>query len=288
MKNRALKKDVTLFKIKKISGYKTLPEDKDIIIKHICSYPTNNIDSMSFSSSMINSVKSSGYTFAPIGSINNMLNILVENPRYDFAKVLIWLEEHIGFKSIFQNNIHEDASISTNAVIGEYVQIGSGTIVEPGVIIYDNVSIGSNCVIKANAVIGNSGFGVAQHSGDLIKIPHIGGVQIEECVEIGSLSTINRGTLGLTKICSGTKIDDHVHIAHNCRIGPNNIITAGVTIGGSVFTEDSVWLGLGASVHQKVRIGSNAVIGLGSNVFVDVISNTTVAGYPAKRIPKLT
>lgn len=118
------------------------------------------------------------------------------------------------------------------------------------------------------------------------RFPHIGGVRIGANVEIGSNTCIDRGAIGDTVIGDGTKIDNHVHVAHNVRIGRDCIIVAGAVIGGSAVLGDRVFVGINASIKNKVRIGDDAVIGMGAVVTKDVPAGETWVGNPARKMEK--
>ena len=134
-----------------------------------------------------------------------------------------------------------------------------------------------------SVVIGGSGFGfVKDEDGTWLEIPHVGGVVIGNNVRIGSNCCIDRGTIEDTVIGDGTKIDNLVHIAHNCKIGKNCIICAGVTFCGSVTVEDDVWLAPGTLIKEGVTIGKGAKTGLGAVVVKDVTAGALVYGNPAK------
>jgi len=134
---------------------------------------------------------------------------------------------------------------------------------------------------------GGQGFGFARtEEGKLLRFPHIGGIIIGEGVEIGSNVCIDRGALGDTVIGVGTKIDNHVHIAHNVIVGKHCHIVAHTTIGGSTEIGDYCWIGMGAQIRNKVKIGTNVTIGMGAIVVSDVKDNAIVAGNPAKVIGK--
>lgn len=133
-----------------------------------------------------------------------------------------------------------------------------------------------------HVVIGGEGFGFYKGQ----RVPHIGGVTIGQDVEIGSGTCIDRGTLGDTIIGDRTKIDNLVHLAHNCVIGKDCMIVAHATICGSVIIEDGVWVGAGATILQKLRIGKGAVIGAGAVVTKDVPAGATVVGNPARILSK--
>ncbi|MDB3894465.1 hypothetical protein N9324_00125 [Candidatus Pelagibacter sp.] len=285
MIDRILKKPITIDKIKIACKLPIKSDDNTFVIDRVSQLSSKAEKSLKFSMKL-SKYHNKGFTFVPIDSPNHPNLIVVNNPKFYFARTLDWLKNKIGFVEIFKNNISNSSVIHSSAKISKNVIIGDNTIIGAGVVIYDNVSIGKNCIVEANSVIGNPGFGIIREGPVIQKMPQIGGVEIEDFVHIGALTTINRGTLGLTKIGLETKIDDHVHIAHNCNIGKRNIITAGVKLGGSIIIQDNVWLGLGSNLHQKIIINSDVTIGLGANIFFDVDSNATMAGFPSKKIPK--
>lgn len=167
------------------------------------------------------------------------------------------------------------------------VRIGDNCIIQSGARIYRNVVIGDNVTIKANSVIGSHGFGVEKDKdGKTYMIPHIGGVVIEDNVQIGALTTVCSGTINPTVIGEHTKIDDHVHIGHNVKIGKSVIVTACAEICRSDI-DDEVWIGPNSSIIQGVKIGKKALIGIGSVVTKDIAAGSVVAGNPAENIETL-
>lgn len=163
------------------------------------------------------------------------------------------------------------------------ISIGPGTVVGQNVSFVGRVRIGENCRIKSGAVIGEKGFAWGfTEDGFPVAIEHLGGVWIGDNVEIGSCSTVLRGTVDDTIIMDNAKIDDHVHIAHNCLIGRGTIITACSELSGSVKVGEFCWLGPNCSIKNKVKIGDKALIGIGSVVISDVGELEVVAGNPAR------
>jgi UDP-3-O-[3-hydroxymyristoyl] glucosamine N-acyltransferase len=196
--------------------------------------------------------------------------------------------------------IGEGVSIGPFAVIGPRSRIGARTVVLPhvtigadvtvgeqglifsGVRIGDRVSIGARAIIHYNAVIGSDGFSFLPTPGAIPPRVHsLGKILIGDDVEIGAASTIARATLESTQIADGTKIDNHVHIAHNVKIGRGCLICGMAGISGSVTIGDHVMLGGGAGIADHVTIGSNATVAAGSGVGMDVDAGQTVSGYPA-------
>lgn len=144
-------------------------------------------------------------------------------------------------------------------------------------------------VSGTNNSIGGQGFGYARaEDGSLVAILHLGDIEIGNNVEIHSNVCIDRATKDgeFTEIGDGTKIDNLVHIAHNCKIGKHNLICAGAIIGGSVVTGDRCFIGIGAMIKNKVRIGNDVTIGAGAVVLKDVPDGWTVVGNPARKLQK--
>lgn len=186
--------------------------------------------------------------------------------------------------------IDTGASIGKNVYIGPYTVIGKATIgdncfIDSNVRIYDDVSIGHDCSIKAGAVLGGEGFGFeTDEDGNKFRFPQIGHLIIGNYVEIGANTCIDKGALSDTIIGDYTKINNLCHVAHNNRIGKNVAITGCVNVSGSNIIEDNVWIAPNASIVGYVRIGENAVVGMGAVVVKDIPSNEVWVGNPAKKI----
>ena len=158
--------------------------------------------------------------------------------------------------------VGEGAQILSGARIGANVSIGKNSVVHANCIIYDDVSIGSRCVIHAGVVIGADGFGfVRDGENGYVKFPQIGTVVIEDDVEIGANTCIDRGALGETRIGAGTKIDNLVQIAHNVRVGKRVVIAAQTGISGSTVIEDDCVIGGQVGMGDHAVVKSGAVIG---------------------------
>lgn len=202
--------------------------------------------------------------------------ILTPQPRLAFMKVanqfFSWRKIHSG--------IHPTAIIFPRVKIHPSAYIGPHCVIS-------NTEIGKRVIINAGTIIGTEGFGyMPDENGELVQFPHIGSVIIEDDVEIGANVCIDRGALGNTIIGRGTKIDNLVHVAHNVKIGKNCQIICQVGIGGSVEIGDNCFVGIGASIRNQKKIGNNVFIGMGAVVVKDVPDNMTVAGNPARPIPK--
>lgn len=167
------------------------------------------------------------------------------------------------FVTIGENSyIGEGCEIGDGVRIGKNVIIKKFTVIHPNCVIYDNVEIGDYCVIHAGTIIGADGFGyVRDENGEYHQFPQIGTVVIEDNVEIGANSCIDRGSLGETRIGSGTKIDNMVQIAHNVRIGKRVVIAAQTGISGSTVIEDDCVIGGQVGMGDHARVQSGAIIG---------------------------
>jgi len=164
--------------------------------------------------------------------------------------------------------------------IGRDVLIDEDSILYPNVCIYRKCIIGKRVILHAGVVVGGDGFGYANPGVDNQKIPQVGSVQIDDDVEVGANSTIDRGTLGKTWIQRGAKIDNLVQIAHNVVIGENSIIVAQVGISGSTRLGKSVIIGGQAGLVGHIAIGDHVMIGAQSGVHEDVSSGMTISGSP--------
>ena len=222
---------------------------------------------------------------------NPLLNlIIVDNPRNYFRMVV----EHF-FISKGKPIIQKTAIIDNNCCIGKNVSIGHHTVIEKNTsigcdtqighntVILEGSIIGNNVVIGSNTTIGGTGFGYDKDlDGRYSLIPHIGNVVIEDNVEIGNNTAIDRGVLGSTLIRRNAKIDNLVHIAHGVEIGENTLIIANSMISGSTIIGNNVWIAPSVSVIENIKINNGAFIGIGSVIVKNIKENARVFGNPAK------
>ena len=215
---------------------------------------------------------------------------------YPFAEFDLPDETLQDFNKI--KKIYPEVKCGINVLIGENVKIGKNTFIASNSIIESNVRIGEKCVIGSFVTIRNSlisnnvhiqdgskigikGFGFIPNKNKNIRTPHIGKVILEEGVEIGSNSTIDRGSLSDTIIGKNTFLDNQVHVAHNVKIGKNCMIAGQVGFAGSCTLGDNVVIGGQAGISGHLVIGNNVKIGGGSGVINDIADNEQVMGYPA-------
>jgi len=234
--------------------------------------------------------------------------IEVENPRLALAKAMevLYKRERIGPGIEEGAHVAETARvapsshIATLAYIGDDTRVGDRTVIYPFAYIGPDAEIGSDCVIHpnvticsgvilgdrvvvhANAVLGSDGFGYARDGVGHRKIPQVGTVVVEDDVEIGANTAIDRATMGRTRIGRGTKIDNLVHIAHNVTIGSNCLVVAQAGIAGSTEIGENVLIGGQAGLVHHIKIGSRAFIGAQAGVTRSFPADSKISGYPAR------
>lgn len=180
--------------------------------------------------------------------------------------------------------IGELCVIGAHCYIGNSVSIGDGTVLRPNVTLYDGVRIGSRVLLHAGCVVGADGFGFALIQDHYEKFPQVGTVEIEDDVEIGANSCVDRAALGVTRIGEGTKLDNMVHIAHNCQIGRHVVIAAQTGFSGGVTVGDYAVVGGQVGVGDKATIESRAIVGSGAGILTSarVTAGEPVWGVPAR------
>lgn len=178
--------------------------------------------------------------------------------------------------------IGNGAVLMAGCVLGARVLIGEASVLYPHVVLYDGTDIGRRVIVHAGAVLGSDGFGYAADAGQHLKIPHIGKVVVEDDVEIGANTTVDRATLGETRVGAGTKVDNLVQIGHNVTIGRAAIIVGQTGISGSVTIGDGAILAGQVGVRDHVRIGAHAMVLARTAVFKDIPDGAVVSGDPAR------
>ncbi|MEW5675406.1 UDP-3-O-(3-hydroxymyristoyl)glucosamine N-acyltransferase [Flavobacterium enshiense] len=178
--------------------------------------------------------------------------------------------------------IGDNVKIYPNSFIGDNVTIGDGTVLFAGARIYSESEIGKNCTIHSGTIIGSDGFGFApQEDGTYTKVPQIGNVIIEDNVEIGACSTIDRATLGSTIIRKGVKLDNQIQIAHNVEIGENTVIASQTGVAGSTKIGKNCMIGGQVGIVGHITIGNNVRIQAQSGVGRNVKDGEAIQGSPA-------
>ncbi len=233
----------------------------------------------------LNSAAGAILTRAELVSASDRRLLPVADPRYAFALSarLLRLRDPVLVEAVHKNSA---LKIHPTAVLGPGVELGRGTSIGPHTVLGDGVVLGDECMILANvtiysgtvigdrvtiqagAVIGATGFGYARNSatGEYLGFPQQGTLTIGNDVEIGANTTIDRGALGETRIGAGTKIDNLVHIAHNCVLGRNVIIAAQTGISGSSIIEDGAILGGQVGLGEHAHVGPGVILGGGAGV----------------------
>jgi len=233
--------------------------------------------------------------------------IRVDDPYFAFARIMTrWfsnrpLPKGISPKAVVAESakLGSDVAIGHFAIIGENVVVGNSVtifqgvsieagsvigddcIIYPNVVIYDGTRIGKRCIIHGGVVIGSDGYGFATHGGKHHKIPQIGIVRIEDDVEIGAGTTIDRAALGETVIGEGTKIDNLVQIGHNVKVGKHCLLVSQVGIAGSTQLGDYVAVAGQSGFSGHLKIGNRVQVAAKSAVLDDVPDDTKVMGSPA-------
>ncbi len=226
---------------------------------------------------------------------SNCNYIIVENPRRTFMEIVKnFFTEKNETRISDSAKIHKSVKIGKDVFIGENVIIeknciiGNNTYVNHNTVIFKETEIGENVVMGANNTIGGIGFGYEKNKdGEFELIPHIGNVIIENNVEIGNNTCVDRAVLGSTILKRNCKIDNLVHIAHGVTIGENSVVIANAMVAGSVTIGKNVWVAPSASILNQLTIEDNSLVGMAANVVKKVNKNEIVAGNPAKFIKKI-
>ncbi len=264
-------------------------------------------------SKFLESTKASAVLIALDQDPPSVPHIKVKDPYLAFLEILrlYYPVVHPDFQGIHPAAVISDSAIigqnvhiGPNVYIGESVNIGNDTIIYPNCVIFDGVSIGDNCllysrvsirercvvgdrvIIHDGAVLGSDGFGFAPDGDSYKKIPQMGIVRIENDVELGSNCTIDRATIGETRIGSGCKIDNLVQIAHNVEIEANTVIAAQTGVSGSTRIGKHVTLAGQVGIVGHIEIGDNAIVAAQSGVSKNIPEGEVWFGYPASTLTK--
>jgi UDP-3-O-[3-hydroxymyristoyl] glucosamine N-acyltransferase len=210
-----------------------------------------------------------------------------EAPHFIADSAKIGTNEYVGAFSYIGENviIGDNVKIYPNSYIGDNTVIGDNCFIYSGVKIYSETQIGNHCKIHSGCIIGSDGFGFAPNEkGEYIAIPQIGKVIIEDYVDIGSGSTIDRATLGSTIIRKGVKLDNQIQIAHNVEIGENTVIAAQTGVAGSTKIGKNCMIGGQVGIAGHLKIGDNVKILAQAGVSKNIIDNAIINGTPAFKV----
>ena len=176
--------------------------------------------------------------------------------------------------------IRSGAQVFAHCYVGEGCEVGAKSILYPRVTLYQDVKVGSRCIIHSGAVIGADGFGFAWDGQRRHKIPQVGNVVLEDDVEVGANTCIDRATAGTTRVGQGSKLDDLVMIGHNCQLGSNTALAAQVGLGGSSELGDRVVMGGQSGMSDHVTVGDDVILGGRSGVITDLKHPGEYMGLP--------
>ena len=207
----------------------------------------------------------------------------IEQPAYIAEGVEIPEDAYIGAFAYIGRGavIGRGAQIYPRVYIGDNATVGERSILYPGVTVYHGCHIGRDCIIHAGAVIGADGFGFAPVGDSYDKIPQIGNVVIADNVEIGANTTIDRATMGSTRIEQGVKLDNLIQVAHNCTVGANTVMAAQVGLAGSSHVGSNCMIGGQVGVAGHISIGDHTSLGAQSGIPKSVPAGSRLMGYPA-------
>jgi len=289
----------------------TVVGDADLVIRRVAAIAEAQTGEITFIAnpkylSLLQETRASAVIVAPGVEVPHLSLIVCQNPYLAFAKILNHLQVErpqpqgvmAGASVHPAASLGEGVTIHPGCVVGENVVVGSGTILYPGVVLYANAVVGADCILHAGAivregcrlgdrvilqptaVIGSDGFGFAPDGARYYKIPQVGIVVVEDDVEIGAGSCVDRAALGVTRIRRGAKIDNLVQIGHNVVVGEDTVIVAQVGVAGSTEIGRHCTLGGQAGVVGHIKIGDNVMVGAQSGVSNTVGPNQVLSGTP--------
>ena len=178
--------------------------------------------------------------------------------------------------------IGENVILYPHTYVGQYASVGDDSVIHAGAVVREHCKIGKRCVIQNGAVIGSDGFGFTTSNGVHTKVPQVGNVIVEDDVEVGAQVGIDRAAMGSTVIGKGTKIDNLVHVGHNCNIGENNLIVAQTGISGSTTTGENVTFGGQTGTVGHIHIGARSTYAARSGIITDMPEGYFGAGFPVQ------
>ena len=208
----------------------------------------------------------------------------IEEPVYVSESASYGENVYLGAFAYLGNNVKlgDNVKIYPNVYIGDNVTIGDNSTVFSGAKIYSETVVGAHCTIHSGAIVGADGFGFAPNDkGEFDKVPQIGNVILEDHIDIGASTTIDRATLGSTVIRRGVKLDNHIQIAHNVEIGRNTVIAAQTGIAGSTKIGENCMIGGQVGIVGHITIGNNVKIQAQSGIGRNVKDNEVLQGSPA-------
>lgn len=305
-------------RVKELAAFLEAPfeGDGELLLRHVASLENAGPEDLSFVSGgrsrKLAAESSAGCLLVSADFENNGARTVVRtaNPRAAAARAITKLHPKIdpvagthpsaviGPGAIIEPGVHigplvsigagarvgAGSSIGAGCAIGDYVVIGEKCTLHPNVTLYRDVMLGREVVLHSGCVIGADGFGYVLTDGIYENFPQIGRVEIGDRVEIGANSCVDRAALGVTSIGDGTKIDNLVHVGHNCSIGRNVVVAAQTGFSGGVVVEDYAVIGGQVGVGDKARIESRAIVGSGSGILTSKIvrAGQPVWGTPAR------
>lgn len=212
----------------------------------------------------------------------------IEQPSFVHPSTTMGEGVYIGAFAYLGENVKlgENVAVYPNSYIGDNVSIGSNTTIYAGVKIYEGCVVGNDCIIHAGAVVGSDGFGFAKEGEEFKKIPQLGNVVIEDNVEIGANTAIDRAVMGSTILHKGVKLDNLVHVAHNVEIGENTGLAAQTGIAGSTKIGKNCVAGGQAGFGGHIKIGDNVSVGAQSGIISNVKDGRRIIGSPAIDVNK--
>ncbi|MDG2448812.1 MAG: UDP-3-O-(3-hydroxymyristoyl)glucosamine N-acyltransferase [Saprospiraceae bacterium] len=227
----------------------------------------------------------------PTPPSRSIILVRTESPRKLFAEWLNLFTTSVAPVSGIEKTavvhptakIHDTAYVGHFAVIEEDVVIGERSSVGHHAVVGSKTIIGDDVLLKPHCVLGEGGYGFERDENNIpVRIPHIGWVEIKDHAEVGSFTTVCRGTLGATRIMNHAKVDDHVHIAHNVVINDRAMIVACAEISGSAQIGQDSWVAPGSVIRDAIVVGRDVIIGLGTIVTKDVPDGSIVFGNPGR------